>query len=428
VKLLPLPINGRSWLIAAGVSVLVIALLLVFVMTSPPRKIVIAAGPEGSYFDLTAKRYAAELKAQGMKTEIVHTAGAMDNLKLINTPSKDIDFAFIHGGLTDTAASPQLMSLGSIGYEPVWVFYRSKVGLLARLNDLRGRRISVGVAGSGVQIISEKFLGAVGIDTVNTQVAHLNDAQVREGLINGTLDAAFVMDPPESPRIHALFDLPGVQVLALSQAEALRRNFPFLHVRTLPRGAADLKLDRPSQDLNVSATTAMVVARKNTNSAVVYLLMSILDKVHQTPTLLNNESEFPADRDVDLPLAPQAERYYQGGKPFLQRYLPFWVASVVERLLAILLPLAALVIPLMNILPRIYNWRIQLKITRCYRDLIELERGLKNLTPEQSQAEFDRLARMVDEYLDARKVPVSHSNQIYVLKEHIELVRRQMSR
>ena len=426
MKRLFVTITGMTWLTASALGIVIVVVLLSFVVTAPPHRIVIAAGPAGSYFDVTAHRYAEALRKEGLQTEILNTQGALDNIRLINAPDSHVDFAFIHGGLTDAQASPDLMSLGSVGFEPVWVFYRASLGPLDRINALQGRRIAIGPEGSGVHVLARKFLAAVGIDERNSRLPALDDAQVREGLKDGSLDAVFVMDPPESPRIRALMEMPGVRALPMSRAEAMRRNFPFLHVRTLPRGTVDLQRDLPAEDTPLVVTTAVVVARKSTHSAVVYLLMSILDAVHEAPTLMSNENEFPADKDVDVPLAPQAERYYAGGKPFLQRYLPFWVASVLERLLAVALPLAALFFPFMNIVPKVYNWRIRNKITRCYQELIELERQVRVLPREKLNEEFERLVRVVDEYLDARKVPVSYSNEIYVLKEHIELVRRKI--
>lgn len=428
-KLLPswLAFKGVYWIVASVMTLIVIILLLTFVVTAPPRKIVIAAGPPGSYFEHTAQRYAAELKKQGVDAEILNTAGARDNIQLINNVAKQVDIAFIHGGLTDGDESPGLMSLGSIGYEPVWIFYRKGLGKPTTLNQLKGMRISTGRGGSGVNIVSHKFLKAAGIDAHNSRLLTLNDDDARQQLTTGAIDVAFFMDPPETTRIHRLFDLNSIGVMSLAQSGALRSNFHFLHVLEIPRHAIDLARMHPAENLQTIATTAVVVARKETHSAIVYLLMSIMDEIHSPPTLLNLEDEFPADKDVDVPISPQAEHYFKGGKPFLQRYLPFWAASAAERFLAVALPVLALLFPLLNILPRVYNWRIKARITRCYRELIELERRIKLDPHTRLHDEFEQLAQTVDEYLDEKKVPVSYSNDIYILKEHIELVRRKIA-
>jgi TRAP transporter TAXI family solute receptor len=421
-----LSFKGIYWLTASAFTAVIIIVLLTMVVTSPPRTMVIAAGPEGSYFDQTAKKYALELQKQGIDVRILNTAGAKENIQLINDPVRHVDIAFIHGGVTNVQESPDLMSLGSIGYEPVWIFYRSSLGKLSTLNQLKGLRIAMGRSGSGIDLISRKFLEAMGIDNVNSRLLSLPEDEVASQLVAGQIDAAFFMDPPETSKIHHLFELKGVEIMRFSQAEAMRRNFHFLHVLEIPRSAIDLARIYPSQDIQIMATTAVVVARKETHSAIVYLLMSIIDAVHEPPTLLSKENEFPADKDVDLPISPQAEHYFQGGKPFLQRYLPFWVASAAERFLAVGLPLLALLFPLLNIAPRVYNWRIKARITRCYQELIELERRVKLAPKDQLHHEFECLVLTVDEYLNEKKVPISYSNEIYILKEHIELVRRKI--
>lgn len=414
------------WISAWALTLVVIALLLTFVVTSPPRTLVIAAGPEGSYFSETAKLYAHELEKEGLRVEILHTGGARENVQLINDESRKVDLAFIHGGITSAQESPDLISLGSIGYEPLWIFYHAGLGQLQTLNQLQGRRISTGRTGSGNDIISRKFLHAVGIDDSNSRLLSLTDEEATARLSAGDIDVAFFMDPPETSKIHQLLEIKGVQVMNLVQAEALRRNFQFLHVLDLPRSAVDLARIYPPYDVRLVASTAVVVARRDTHPAIIYLLMSIIDAIHEPPTLLSKENEFPADKDVDVPLSPQAEHYFKGGKPFLQRYLPFWLASLTERFLAVAIPLLALLLPVMNILPRVYVWRVKGRITRCYKELIELERNVNLLPKEELQRQFERLLLTVDEYLDEKKVPVSYSNEIYILKEHIELVRRKI--
>jgi TRAP transporter TAXI family solute receptor len=421
-----LSFKGIYWLTASALTAGIIILLLTMVVTSPPRKMVIASGPEGSYFEQTARKYAFELRKQGIEVEILNTAGAEENVQLINDETHQVDIAFIHGGVTNTQESPRLMSLGSIGYEPVWIFYRSGLGKLSTLNQLKGLRIATGRSGSGIDLISRKFLKALGIDESNSRIQSLSEDEVARRLVAGQVDAAFFMDPPETSKIHHLFELKGIEIMPLTQAEAMRRNFQFLHVLEIPRSTIDLARIYPSQDIQIMATTAVVVARKETHSAIVYLLMSIIDAVHEPPTLLSKENEFPADKDVDLPISPQAEHYFRGGKPFLQRYLPFWVASAAERFLAVGLPLLALLFPFLNIAPRVYNWRIKARITRCYQDLIELERRVKLAPKDHLHHEFERLVLTVDEYLNEKKVPISYSNEIYILKEHIELVRRKI--
>ncbi len=154
---------------------------------------------------------------------------------------------------------------------------------------------------------------------------------------------------------------------------------------------------------------AVVVARDDVHAALIYLLMSIVDAVHEPPTLLSQENEFPADKDVDLPLSPLAEQYFKSGKPFLQRYLPYWLASVVERLLKVLAPLAAIILPLITYIPKALRWRSQRKTTRCYMRLMALERRVNVAieSPDILHSDFESLAVLVDAYLLDKTIPPS---------------------
>jgi TRAP-type uncharacterized transport system substrate-binding protein len=410
-----------GWLLLAAA---VLALVLGIVLNGPPHSLVIATGPTGSYFDRTAQLYAARLRQEGVRAELLPTEGALDNLQRINADRTRVDVAFTHGGMTDATASPGLVSLGSVAYEPLWVFYRKPLGTLTTLGQLKGLRLVLGPAGSGANFLSRKLLLAAGLDARNATLLEADVGEARRMLAGGQADAAFFMDPPETPYIHDMFTLDGVAVMNMVQAEGLRRNLPFLHVLSIPRAAVDLVRSQPPDDIQVVATTVVVVARRQVHPALAYLLMSIIDAVHEPPTLLQSENEFPADKDVDLPLSDQAEHYYKDGKPFLQRYLPFWLASLVQRLLTVLVPLFAVLVPLVNVLPRMLQWRIQRKITRCYQRLMLLERRVSREPRQGLQQEFQQLAELVDGYLHDKSIPAS---DVYILKEHIELVRSKMA-
>lgn len=410
-----------AWLL---IAIAFAATLLYFFYRGPPHHMVIAAGPEGSYFNRTALRYAAQLKKQGVSATIVATEGALDNLHRINDAKEHIDVAFTHGGMTDEAASPELYSLGSVAYEPLWIFYRKPLGKRTTLASLKGLRLVIGPQGSGANFLSRKLLRAAGIDVHNSTILEADVDGARKLLDTGQADAGFFMDPLETPYIRALFMQDNIAVMNMAEAEALRRVMPFLHVIEVPRSTVDLAGGRPPEDLKVVATTVVVVARRETHSALIYLLMSIIDAVHEPPTLLQRENEFPADKDVDLPLSPQAEIYYKDGKPFLQRYLPFWLASLVESLLKVMVPLFAVLIPLSNYVPRAIRWRIQQKTTRCYLRLMALEKRANTEPHENLQSEFAALAATVDRHLHDKSIPAS---DVYILKEHIELVRRKLA-
>jgi TRAP-type uncharacterized transport system substrate-binding protein len=421
---------GSGTTVVLGVvALVVIGLSLRYVVTAPPHRLVIATDAPEGFFTRTARLYEQRLAAQGVALEIVTTHGAVENLARLNAPGGDVDIAFVNGGLTDAKKSPHLESLGSIAYDPLWVVYRSALGELVGLPKLRGHKIGIGHQGSGTESIARTILAACNVDASNsTLLTQDGDLEsVTRAIVAGELDAALVMGPPEDPKIKALFAQAGLSVMNVADAEGLSRNLTFLHALVVPRSTVDLGLQKPDADLSIVASTITLVARDDVHPALVYLLMSIVDDVQEPPSLLHKENEFPSDKDTDLPLSPQAEAYYRSGKPFLQRYLPFGLASAVERLLKVAAPVLLVIFPFLRGLPAFYQWRVKSRLARVYRQLLDVERAVHAPGASRVHEEYDAKIRTIERRLRAEAIPLMYSNDLYALREHIDLVRRQIA-
>ena len=412
-----------------AVVVVVIGLCLHYVVVAPPHRLVIATDEPNGYFTRTAQLYGDRLATQGVALEIVNTRGGTENLARLNAPNGGVDIAFVNGGLTDAKRSPHLESLGSVAYDPLWVVYRAALGELVGLPKLRGLRIGIGREGSGTASIARTVLAACGVTESNsTLVARGSDAvHAAHAVVAGDLDAALIMGPPEDPQIRALFAQDGLAVMNLTDAVGLARNLSFLHALVVPRSTVDLEREKPDKDLSIVASTITLVARDDVHPALIYLLMSIVDDVQEPPSLLHQENEFPSDKDTDLPLNPQAEAYYRSGKPFLQRYLPFGLASAVERLLKVAVPILLIVVPIVRAVPTFDQWRIKRKLARVYRQLLDVERTVHAPGTSQTMEEYDARIGAIERRLRAQRIPLMYSNELYGLREHIDLVRRQIA-
>jgi TRAP-type uncharacterized transport system substrate-binding protein len=422
---------GPGTLAIGGVALIVIVgLVLRYVVTAPPHRLVIATGGPNGYFTHTAQQYAKRFAKQGVTLEIVNTSGAMDNLARIDAPGTDIDVAFVNGGLTDTVRSPHLESLGSIAYDPLWVIYRSSLGELDGIPKLRGLKIGIGGVGSGTEPIARRVLAASGIDASNSQlIATGGGAEaVARAILAGDLDAALTQGPPEDPGIKALFANDGITVMNMSDAEGLSRNLTFLHALVIPRSAIDIARQKPDRDLSIVASTITLVVRDDVHPALVYLLMAIVDDEHEPPSLIHKENEFPSDKDTDLPLNLQAETYYKSGKPFLQRYLPFGLASLVERLLKVGVPVLLIFLPLFRAMPAIYQWRVRRRLALIYRQLRDVERGVHSPDAAHPLEHYEMKLLDIERRLRGARIPVMYSNELYALREHIEVARRQIAK
>lgn len=225
-----------------------------------------------------------------------------------------------------------------------------------------------------------------------------------------------------------LFAAPRVTLMSFEQADAYRFHFPWLTAVRLPPGAVSLQGDAPPEEVRLIATTAALVARADLHPAFNDLLLRAAAEVHRPGHLFERPGEFPSDARLDFPLSPEAVRYLERGPSFLNRFLPFWAATLVERFVILLIPVIALLIPLSRLAPPAYRWQVRRRIYRWYRALREVERRCKPAMSEaerrQRQAELDEIERRVD----GLKVPPAHADALYALKFHIGLVRERLAR
>ena len=421
----------RYLLATAWPIVLITAIGLVvayqFVEPAPPRQITISTGSESGAYHAYATRYAALLAAKGIRLEIRTSAGSHENLARLERGEADI--AFVQGGIAPPAGpepSP-LRSLGSVAYEPVWVFYRGEQRI-DKLHQLDRRRVAVGEDGSGIRGLALQLLEANEIPADSPGLLPLAGLDAAEALQQGEIDAAFIVAAQEAPVVQVMLRSPGVQVVSFSQAEAYLRLFPFLSKVVLPRGVISLVRHVPPRDAVLLATTANVIVHEDLHPALVSLLLQAMTEVNGKGGFFQRAGEFPAYKDQNFPLSAEAARYYQSGPPFLQRYLPFWLAVLVERLFVMVLPIVMLSLPLLKFAPAIYSWRVRAKIFRCYGDLKFLEDDLlRRYDPARGEEYVQRLER-IEHSASTLNIPLAFSDLLYTLREHINLVRAELLR
>lgn len=397
-----------------------------FVQPAPPSRMSISTGGETGAYYAYAQRYAELLAANGITLEIKTSAGSQENLDRIKKGEADI--AFVQGGIQDNPGNDdedRIRSLGSVSYEPVWVFYRNATRF-DKLHQLDGQRIAVGEEGSGIRGLALQLLEANEISANSKNLLPVAGLNAAEALQQGQIDAAFIVAAPEAAVVQVLLRSPGVRVMSFIQADAYSRRFPFLSKIVLPRGVVDLVRDTPPRDTVLLATTANVLVRDNLHPALASLLMQAMAEVHGKSGFFQRAGEFPSYKDRSFNLSDEAERYYKSGPPFLQRYLPFWVAVLVERLIVLVVPIVVLLLPLLKIAPSIYTWRVRSKIFRCYGDLKFMENELRQSYDRARHAEY--LARLdrIEEDAYARNIPLAFSDLLYTLREHINFVRKKL--
>jgi len=397
-----------------------------FVEPAPPKKIVITTGGESGAYYQFAQRYATILARNGVTLEVRASAGSLDNLARLQ--SNEAQVGFVQGGVVPPKDDPDaedesgLLSLGSMFYEPVWVFYRGDK-VLTRLTELQGKRIAIGQEGSGVRQLAKQLLDANEIPA-DDHLVPLAGLSAAEELQQGRIDATFIIAAETAPVVQVLIRSPGVKLMSFAQDRAYQRRFPFLTKLTFPRGVVDLVRDFPPDDIKVLAPTANLIIRDDLHPALRTLLLQAASEVHGKSGFFQDAGEFPSYKDQMLPLSPEAARYFKSGAPFLQRYLPFWLAVLVDRLIVLLVPIFALLIPLLKVAPAIYTWRVRRKVFRCYGELKFLEDDLNHHFVVAKLDDYRARLDALDEEASQLHVPLGFTDLVYTLREHVNLVRQ----
>ena len=472
-------VSVRDLLTTYGPVMILVCLLVwvayVAIDPTPPRTIAIATGVDNSAYEDFAQRYKTILARHNIKVVMQPSEGSMQNLHGLTHAGTDADVAFIQSGTTNDEVAERngLVSLGSLFVEPVWIFYRTAaltkvkplpgddanpakarkaiatpMTAIRQLGELRGLSLNVGPRGSGGPRLARQLLAANRVEVDELTLSSLEDTPAVVKLLDGSLDAVMFVSAPETQLVQMLLQTPGIMLFNFDQAEAYSRRFPFLSHVVLPRGIVALERDIPHEDVHLIAPTATLVTKASTHPAIIELLMQAATEVHGGPGWFRRAGEFPNDQYTEIPVSPVAERYYKSGTPFLERYLPFWLANVIDRMWVIIVPVIALLIPLSRILPPLYTWRVRSRVYRWYGQLREVESDVDATAVANAQAAMlpattdddepsapdpiarsarraKQLARLAD--IEAKVnhlvVPLSYANELYTLKLHIDRVR-----
>jgi len=409
------------YFIAAVLILLAIAGTIVWLGPLPPHVVVMTTGAPGSDFDALGERYQTILKRSGVELRLRPSAGAVENLARLNDRKSGVMLGFTQGGLTSESRSPELASLGTMFFQPMWFFSRLPTG--AKLDGLLGKRISIGLEGGGTRVLARKLIELNGIDPSTMQLLGLAPREAADALLKGDLDAAILVTSWESEAVRRLLASSEVNLLGFPRADAYVALYPYLTKLILPTGVGNLATNRPPNDVPLIAPRASLIVRRDLHPAIQYLLLEAAAEIHSQPSIFQLSGKFPAAERDDLPLSDEALQYYKSGRPFLQRYLPFWLATLASRFLVLLIPIAGVAYPLLRVVPAAYGWSMRRRIFTLYGELKFIEAEIERrggATPEV----LARLERL-DERANQLHVPFSFAHFLYQLRAHITLVRSQ---
>jgi len=436
-------------LLVAGLPFILLVLALFagayyFLKPTPPKRVVLATGTDQGAYAAFGKRYQEELKRYGIEVVLRSSAGSRENLRLLRDPKQDVQIAFVQGGASvaqqpagqddkdkgDDDSAP-LMSLGSMFFEPVWLFYRvdsakkiARSGELTEFSQLRGMRVNTGNRGSGIPGVMNRMLSANLMERSDLQRSSLDTTPAVTALLAGKLDAVALVSAPEAVMVQMLLQTPGIRMFEFVQAEAYGRRYRFLTSVTLPRGVVDLARNVPPRDEVLVAATTSLVAREDLHPALVQLFVQAATRIHSAGGWISKPGQFPTAQNTEFPLARDADRYYRNGPPAMQRYLPFWAANLVDRMWVALLSILVVLLPLSRVLPPLYTFRIRQRVFRWYRDLRQIEDEIARggTSNEDLLGRLDKLDAKAERVI----VPLAYTDELYALRSAIRLVRNRL--
>ncbi|HEV3182627.1 MAG TPA: TAXI family TRAP transporter solute-binding subunit [Steroidobacteraceae bacterium] len=419
-------VSRAAWLygLAAALTLVAIVGTIVWLRPLPPKVVLMSTGTAGSDFDVYARQYQAILKRSGVQLRLLPSSGPIDNLKRLNDARSGVMVAFAPGGLTSAAQSPDLESLGTVCYEPLWFFLHRRI-TLERPDDLRGKKVAIGPEGSDTRHLAKRFLALNGVAEDQLQLLPLTASEAAEALLKGEIDAAAMVATWDTEAVRRLLASSDVTLFGSPRADAYAALYPYLTKLVLPMGVGNLATNRPSTDVNLVASEASLIVRKDLHPAVKYLLLEAATAVHSEGGLFRKRGQFPAPEPVDLPISKDARQFYRSGPPFLQRYLPYGLAVLASQLLVVLIPVFGVAYPLLRTAPALYGWNMRRRIFRLYGELKVIEIELETRGGQASDELLSRLARL-EERANHVYVPFAFAPFLYQLRNHIGLVRERL--
>jgi TRAP-type uncharacterized transport system substrate-binding protein len=427
-------ISLRDLIVTVGPAACLVVLACVvaykLIDPSPPKHVTISTGQENSSYDAFGKRYAKALAKYHIETTLSPSLGSYQNLQRLNDPHAGIDIAFVQSGSTEQVEAEHngLVSLGSLFTEPIWLFFREGRDI-TQLNQLKGLKVNVGPEGTGVPQLFKKLLSVNGMEPTDLILGDLENTPATAAFLDGRIDVIVFSSAPNSLLVQMLLQTPGIKLFDFVQAEAYTRRLPFLSNIVLPRGLVDFGRDIPPKNYHLIAPTATLVAREDLHPALINLFVQAAAEIHGSAGWFRKKGEFPNAGYTEIPIARDAEKYYRSGPPFLQRYMPFWLANFFDRMWVVIVALGALILPLSRIIPPLYVWKVRSRVYRWYGQLRTVEQAIEEVQQEKRGDVYSaQLARLneIEEKVNQISVPLSFAEEFYGLRSHINFVRKRI--
>jgi TRAP-type uncharacterized transport system substrate-binding protein len=398
----------------------------VVLLPLPPSSFVMAIGlPEGSYASI-AKRYRQELEERGINIDIVSTEDASGPLHRLSDPKSEVMAGFA-SGLFNNGKSDGVEALAAIERQPVWVFTRQSA--ITQLTQLKGLRIATAGQGNPGWAVTQLLLAHARLrpeDVVLREAKTNTDAA--NDLMDGKADVAVIVANGEAEAMRALSRSPGIHLLGVDRISALMAREPRLKPFVLPQGAIELRGDVPSRDLTMLAANLHLLVRDTMHPALQRVLLDTAQELHEAPSFLQHQGEYPALHDLDFSMSPVARKWTAGERPVMELLLPYWYAQLAELLLYAILPILIFTFFLLAWIPRFFALKVNAVLQNYYGELKFLE---AEIVPSATTKPLEMMKLMqrldnIELQVATLELPNKYADRWFVLREHCALARERL--
>ncbi|WP_419763880.1 MAG: TAXI family TRAP transporter solute-binding subunit [Arcobacter sp.] len=412
--------------VSIPVLLLIITMFVItseFIQPAPEKKLTIATGSKSGNYYKMAQEYKTLLEQNKIEVTLINTEGSVENIQLLK--DKKADIAFVQNGIL-TSEEKNIEFLANIYYEPLWIFYKNDNYTIEYLIQLISKKISIGSQGSGTKDLATKILNDNGITNENSTILTLGTKESKQMLLDGKIDAMFMVTSHDSIAVKELLENPNINVLSIKRAKAYGQKYGFMEALTLHEGTLDLYKNIPDENINLLSTSANLLARPDVPAELIRIFLKQVKQVHQKESLFSTENQFPNLLNTNLKINKEAKQYFTKGDTWLESIFPYWIASNIDRLKLLLIPLLTLLFPLFKGVFPLYQWSMRSKIFRWYKILNSIDKQINTATFEELEKFNEEIKELNVEIQEETKVPLSYMGEYYDLMVHLELIQNKI--
>lgn len=421
---------GRYFAVLLPLILIVVVLVLIYVNPFAPKKAYLAIGQTGSSYGVIGEKFKEKFSKYGIDLQLIKTDGLTEGLINLDDPHSIVNASFITAGSTSAQDYPELVSLGSVQFAPMWIFYRGeKLNIDDPFDYFSQRKIGIGKPETNSNKMFRRALLANQKDAINSkgliELSHLESA---EKLKAGELDAVFIVDSFNAPVVQSLLHDPKIHVLSINLADAYVKKYPFLHKLVIPRGSLNLENILPREDITLLGSTTNLLVEASTHPAIQWAFMLAASEFGKfSQDFFSKPGDFPKYQDSGFPLSPVAKRFYTQGQPAVFDYLPLWLGSLIEGAWVMMLAFIALIYPLFKWVLSIRAYPSKKFMYKNFIDMRDLDEDIGHIKTKQ---DIISLLERVDQLIQSNESRWLSETEVrfYFVKKNLLLgMRRELN-